>query len=278
MPFLRRFASPYTLFLLAGFLVWALMSASSASADSTAAIAQGFQTTEKNLAAGAVVSLKPGSPNTIELSNTERVNQMVGVVGDKPLLELSDNNLQQVQVVTNGITATLVSDINGDIKTGDKITASPISGVGMKATKSSQVVGTAQADLSSVTTKSQPLNDTSGATQTVRVGTVPVQVAVAFYQPIESASILPAFLQNFANSVAGKDVAVVRVVLAAIILMLAFVSIAVLLYSAVKSSIISIGRNPLSEVAVRKGLLQVGFTIIGILLITLITIYLILIT
>jgi len=68
------------------------------------------------------------------------------------------------------------------------------------------------------------------------------------------------------------------VLLAVIVLLLAFISIAVLLYSAVKSSIISIGRNPLSEGAVRKSLLQVGLTIIGILLITLITIYLILIT
>jgi hypothetical protein len=52
----------------------------------------------------------------------------------------------------------------------------------------------------------------------------------------------------------------------------------VLLYSAVKSSIISIGRNPLSEKAVQKSIFQIGFTVLGILLLTLITIYLILTT
>ncbi len=276
MSVLHRFNRAHLVHLsIGGFLLAAVLSVN-AYAQTTAAIAQGFQTTETNLAPGALVSLQPGNPNSVELANTERISQLVGAIGEKPLLELSDNT-KQVQVVTSGLTATLVSDINGDIKTGDKITASPVNGVGMKATTAIEVVGTAQADLNSVTTSTQAVTDKSGKTQTVKVGTIPVQISVTFYQP-DSNSILPLFLQNFANSIAGRDVAVVRVVLAALILLLAFVSIAVLLYSAVKSSIISIGRNPLSEIAVRKGLLQVGLTIIGILLITLITIYLILIT
>jgi hypothetical protein len=57
-----------------------------------------------------------------------------------------------------------------------------------------------------------------------------------------------------------------------------FVIVGILLYSAVRSSIISIGRNPLSEQAVHKSLFEVGLAIVGVLIFTVIVIYLILTT
>ncbi|MGH7196853.1 MAG: hypothetical protein ACREGJ_03780 [Candidatus Saccharimonadales bacterium] len=247
-------------------------------AEGRGAIAQGFQTSETDVATGALMSLKPGSPNTVELGNIERTDQLIGVVAEKPLIELSQDS-KSVQVVTGGLTLALVSDINGEVKTGDKITASPIAGVGMKATDSIQIVGTAQADLSGAKPTERTITDREGRQQLVRVGLIPVQVNVTFYaSPDDRSTFLPGFLQDFANNIAGHQVSPVRVLIAAGALVLAFASILALLYSAVKSSIISIGRNPLSEVAVRKGLLEVGLTIIGILLLTLIAIYLILTT
>jgi hypothetical protein len=259
--------------------VLVLLSLSSASAaESTAAISQGFKTSENDLAAGALVSLTGGSQSTVQLSNTDRVNQLIGVIGDKPLIELSNND-KEVQVVISGTTLTLVSDINGDIKSGDKITASPINGVGMKANSSALVVGTAQSDLSAVTTTQKTINDKRGQPQTVKVGAVPVQVNVTYYvAPEDKNAFLPPFLQSIANSVAGKDVSPVRVLVSTLVLIFGFLSIAVLLYSSIRSSIISIGRNPLSEGAVRKSLFEVGATALGILLVMLIAIYLVLST
>lgn len=258
--------------------ILALYSFTATQAESTAAISQGFKTTETDLATGALVSLTSGSQSTVQLSNTDRVNQLIGVIGDRPLIELSNND-KEVQVVISGTTLALVSDINGDIKSGDKITASPINGVGMKANASSLVVGTAQDDLASVSTTTRSINDKRGQPQSVKVGAVPVQINVTYYvAPEDKNSFLPPFLQSLANTVAGKEVSAVRVLISSLVLVFGFVSIAVLLYSSIRSSIISIGRNPLSEGAVRKSLFEVGATALGILLVMLIAIYLVLTT
>jgi hypothetical protein len=255
-----------------------LLVSTTVDAEGTAAISQGFKTDESELAIGALVSLTSGSQSTVQLSNTDRVNQLIGVIGDKPLIELSNND-KETQVVISGTTLALVSDINGDVKTGDKITASPINGVGMRTSSSVLAVGTAQADLSSITTTSRSINDKQGKPQTVKVGALPVQVNVTYYAaPQENNSFLPPFLQSVANSVAGKDVSPVRVLVSTLVLAFGFLSIAVLLYSSIRSSIISIGRNPLSEGAVRKSLFEVGATALGILLVMLIAIYLVLST
>lgn len=259
-------------------LVVGLFSVTAARAESTAAISQGFKTNEADLAAGALVSLTSGSQSTVQLTNTQRLNQLIGVIGDRPLIELS-NNGKEVQVVISGTTSALVSDINGDVKSGDKITASPINGVGMKATTSALVVGTAQDDLGSTDTTTRTINDKRGQPQTVKVGALPVQVNVTYYvAPEDKNSFMPAFLQSLANAVAGKEVSAVRVLISSLVLVFGFVSIAVLLYSSIRSSIISIGRNPLSEGAVRKSLFEVGATALGILLVMLIAIYLVLTT
>lgn len=244
-----------------------------------AAIAQGFETTDKNIVPGALVSLKPGDPGKVELSNTERADRLIGVVSENPLIELSNDKSNTIQVVTGGVTGVLVSDVEGELKTGDKISPSPINGIGMRNTGSGMIVGTAQADLSSVKTSEHFITDSTGKVHTVHIGTIPIQVNVTFFAPpSERIDYVPGFLQDIANTVAGKNVTPVRVLAALVVLLVAFVSIAVLLYASVKSSIVSIGRNPLSESSVRKGLLQIGATILAILLFTLITIYLVLTT
>jgi hypothetical protein len=260
--------------LLAFFVVFsnALLNAQGA-----AAISQSFLTADNNLTTGALMSLKTGSNNTAELATIDNVQRLVGVVGNDTLVELGNGT--GTQVVTSGVTLALVSDANGSINAGDKITASPIAGIGQKAITSAQVIGIAQAGLNPAAAQIKTLTAQDGSQVQVHIAKIPVQVNVTFYVPPGSqATFLPAFLQDFANAVSGREVSPVRVVISALILFLAFVSIAVLLYSTVRSSIISIGRNPLSEKAVRKSIFQIGFTVMGILLLTLITIYLILTT
>jgi hypothetical protein len=257
-------------------LVMLVLMMSSMSVRGASSIAQGFLTDDSNVVSGAIASLKAGTANTVELATVENVDSMLGVAGTDSLIELSGGQ-GKVQIVTSGQTAVLVSDIAGTIKVGDKITASPIAGVGMKAMTSTVVIGTAQANLSSVKTESREVVSRSGKKQTVHIAAIPVQVDKVFYAaPDDTNSFLPPVLQSFAASLAGHQVSAVRVTLAGILVLLLFVVVTVLLYSAVRSSIISIGRNPLSESAVQKSLLQVGLTIVGILLFTVIVIYLIL--
>lgn len=245
-------------------------------AQGVSSIAQGFQTTDTNIVEGALVSLKSDTPNSVELANPERADQLIGIVGENPLIELSDGT-NSVQVVTSGVTQALVSDINGNVQPGDKITASPIEGVGMKATQTGVVVGTAQANLEEVNTSERTITDKEGKQQTVKIGVVPVQVDTVFFTGIASgSSFVPGVLQELANSIAGHQVSALRIMIAALLLLLLLVSVVVLIYSSVRSSIISIGRNPLSENAVHKSLLQVGLTTVGLLAFTVILVYLIL--
>lgn len=257
-------------------LVVALLGVSSLSAQGVSSIAQGFETADKNTVSGAIVGLKNGSPNTVELSNVTNLDQMVGVVGNKSVIELSSGT-SGVQVVTNGVTPTLVSDINGDVKSGDKITASPLAGVGMRATNSTLVIGSALGDLSSAKKETRTITDKDGKQVEVRIGAVAVQIDKVFYEaPSDQNTFLPPALQDFADGLAGHKVSPVRVVVAALLVVFLFAAVTILLYSAVRSSIISIGRNPLSESAVRKSLMQVGLTVTGIFVFTTIVIYLIL--
>jgi hypothetical protein len=265
--------------LLAGVVSLTLLPLSAgASAADTTAISQGF-VVKGEVTTGALVSFADTAErNTVQAANSETVEKLVGVIGQKPLVELSDGT-KQTQVVTNGAVLALVSDINGDIKSGDKITASPVSGIGMKAVESVQVVGTAQQDFSDAQQVSeQRAVNSEGVSQTIRVGLLPIQVNVAYYQaPEDELAFLPAFLQRFANAVAGRSVGPIRVLISLVLLLAGFGGVAVLLSSSVGSSIISIGRNPLSAQAVHRSLFEVGAIALGVLLVMLIAVYLVLV-
>lgn len=241
------------------------------------AIAQQFQTSTSDITPASLVSIEKENPDSVELSSLANPDRLAGVVSNDPLIELS-NGESGVRVVTGGMTVLLVSDLNGTVETGDKITASPILGVGMKATSAAVVVGTAQASLKNVQTESRDVQDRDGKTRSVKIGIVPVQVSVAFYSPDnkKDSAFVPPFLQSLANKVTGKNVSPVRVLVAALILLLMFLSITVLLYSSVRSSIISIGRNPLSESAVRKSLGEVGLSVAAVLVFAVVVVYLVL--
>src|SRR2546430_1246947 len=102
--------------------------------QTSSSIAQGFQadTINGDIVPGALVSIKPGTSHTVELATPDTSDQLVGVVDKNPLVSISGDN-QEAQVVLSGTTSVLVSDINGAIHSGDKITPSPIAGVGMLA-------------------------------------------------------------------------------------------------------------------------------------------------
>jgi hypothetical protein len=247
-----------------------------ASAQGSSSIGQHFDTKDTAVTPASLVSFAGDDSKSVELSRIDQASRIAGVVGSKPLIELSESG-GGIQVVTSGTTLTLVSDINGNISTGDKITISPIMGVGMRATENGVVVGTAQGSLADTSTETRELTDQAGKKQKVKIGLVAVQVAVAFYSPDDgSTSFLPTFMQEVANRVSGRNVSPIRVLIAALLLLLTFLSIVVLLYSSVRSSIISIGRNPLSERAVRKSLFQVGLTILTVLIFATVIIFLIL--
>jgi len=113
----------------------------------------------------------------------------------------------------------LVSDINGSVMAGDQITASPINGVGMKATDSAKVVGIAQDNLAGSQDSKQSYTDKKGHKHSVLLGQVPIIVNVSYYfkQPVKT--LIPTALQNVANALAGKPVNSLPISLASVSLL-----------------------------------------------------------
>ncbi|HSW79350.1 MAG TPA: hypothetical protein VLG47_01085 [Candidatus Saccharimonadales bacterium] len=242
-------------------------------------ISQGFKTTDPNISTGSLISVTTKGGNIAGLANTKNVPNMVGVAGNKPLIELSNSNENNLKVIVSGSTAALVSDINGTVNFGDKITASPIDGLGMKAVNSGEIVGTAQTDLKSVQTVTKSVTKSDGSKSTIKVGVIPLEVNVSYYTAPDRSAVsqyLPAFMQSLANSISGKQVSPWRVLIGSIALLLGFAASMVMLYSSVRSNMISIGRNPLARGALHKGFLDVAMFAVGVLLITMVATFIIL--
>jgi hypothetical protein len=245
------------------------------------AISQSYATDSKDVAKGALISATAGRAGNVELANsTTNVSKLLGIAADKSLVEFTTEGKANIQVVTSGTAQALVSDINGSVKAGDKITASPVSGIGMKAIFATEVVGTAQADLSSVTTVKQQVAGLEGNQEQISVGLLPVSVGIGYYSPPggagNAASFVPGILQSLANTVAGRPVSPVRVLFATAIMLLGFAIAGMMLNTAIRGGMTSIGRNPLAERVVRQGVREIVVAAIIIIVLTVTVVYLIL--
>jgi hypothetical protein len=237
-------------------------------------ISQGYSSSEK-LPLGSIVSLEKNTSDTVVASTTSNSDNIFGVVinPESSLLTLT-NQQSQVQVATSGTVQVLVSDINGKITQGDHITASPISGVGMKATGNVRVIGVSQGDLGGGS--KQSYKDKDGKEQSVTLGEVPVLVNVAYYFKEPEKTVVPTALQSVANALAGKSVGTVPVIISAAIFLVMLIVVSSLIYSMIRSSIISVGRNPMSQSAIYRNLIQLSALVLIILSVGFSSIYMVL--
>ncbi len=253
------------LLLLAGVLAMVALLTSPLMAAST--MTQGF-ISPKPVKDGELVSTN-NNPGIIQKATTANADSMVGVaaVGESALLSVT-TTANEVPVATAGIANAILSTANGDIKVGDKITASPLEGVGAKAVKTARVIGVAQASLDAKTpgaTKTK-VKDKSGKEREVYIAKVPILVSLSWYMLGEGKpNLVPSFLQSIANAIAGRQVSTLPLTIGVIILVITIMSAGVITFTATRSSIISIGRNPLSRGSVIGSLIQVMFLVIGIL-------------
>lgn len=238
-------------------------------------ISQGYSTKD-DLSLGSIVSLEKNSSDHVTAAVASNADSILGVVinSDSSLLALTNDTKEQVQIATSGTVPVIVSDINGEIHQGDHITASPLKGVGMKATANVRIVGIAQGGMKNAT--KQTYKDKSGKEHTVTLGEVPVTVNVAYFFKEPEKTVVPTALQNVANALAGKTVSTLPIVLSAAVFLIMLIIVSSIIYSMIKSSIISIGRNPMSQAAVYRDLIQLSSLVIAILAVGLISIYFIL--
>jgi hypothetical protein len=247
----------------------------------SASLSQAYATTTP-IAVGSLVSLDAKSTGSVVVADLNNTGRLFGVVvtPSSASISLGGGTSGQVQVATNGNANVLVTTAGGPIKVGDPIAVSPIAGVGQKAGARVRIIGTAQADFDGsgdIVTK-RTIEDGSGKRE-VAIGQIPVVVAVATSTKEDgtdtTSSMIPSWAQGLTNTLAGKNVSPVRVIIAALILIVSLITVAVLLYAAVRNSIISIGRNPLSRKSVLAGLLQVIVIAIVILAVAAVAMYLV---
>ena len=268
----RRLGRRFTAVLA---LAVALMPVAGVAALTT--ISQGYTATSQ-LPVGSIVSLKNNTSDIVNAASTANVDSIIGVVinNNDSLLQLSTGQSGQVQVATSGVIQTLVSNINGSIAQGDEITASPISGVGMKATSDIKVVGIAQASMTSQNSSPESYTGKNGQKQSVLVGEIPVLVNVSYFYKLPDKTIIPSAIQNIADALAGKQVNTTPILMSIGVFIVTLIVVVSIVYSMIHSSIISVGRNPLSQSAIYRDILQLSALVVGILMVAVVLIYMIL--
>lgn len=230
--------------------------------------------TDKTIPLGSLVALDGDSADKVIPADPDSVKNLIGVtINDSTPLVLTSGNSNSALVATSGIAPTLVSNINGEIELGDQITASPIAGVGMKATTNTKVIGVAQSQVSSKKTETVNVN---GKDEEIEIGEIRLLVSVGYHYQEPEKTLIPLASQNIANAMAGKKVDPLPIIISLIIFIVTMIIVISLVYSIVRSSIISVGRNPLAQSAVYRNAIQMSVLVLAIIAVATIAIYLIL--
>jgi hypothetical protein len=102
--------------------------------------------TKQDLIPGELVQTSLGLISGVERSNIESASTLLGVVSTNPAILLGEGiqtDEKLVEIALAGRVPVIVSNENGQIKSGDPITISTIPGVGAKASDSGYIIGTA---------------------------------------------------------------------------------------------------------------------------------------
>ena len=230
--------------------------------------------TDKTIPLGSLVALDGDSADKIIPADTNSVKNLIGVtINDSSPLVLTSGNSNSALVATSGIAPTLVSNLNGEIELGDQITASPIAGVGMKATTNTKIIGVAQSQVSGKKTETVTAD---GHEEKIEVGEIRLLVSVGYHYQEPEKTLIPTALQNIANAMAGKKVDPLPIIISLIIFIVTMIIVISLVYSIVRSSIISVGRNPLAQSAVYRNAIQMSVLVLAIIAVATVAIYLVL--
>jgi hypothetical protein len=243
-------------------------------------VTQGYKS-DSLLQRGTTVSLDAEDSSKVIAVTKENETRIHGVVvaSNDSALTLSDQ-LEKTFVATIGRFDVLVSTEGGAIEQGDFLAVSNFIGIVKKATAADRyTIGTAleSFDGNQNALSTADLKDSTESVSKVTIGRVLVDLNAGSNPLLQTPEAnLPEILKKASELIAGKQVSAVRVYIGTIILIAASGISGSLLYSGVKSSIISIGRNPLSKKSITKSLFQIIITAIIIFLIGLFGVYLLL--
>jgi hypothetical protein len=233
---------------------------------------------------GTIVQLTGKNANEVKVATQAELQNMFGVTVDRNQLplSLSSGNLKnETFVAVSGTYNVLVSTQGGNIAVGDYVTLSSVNGVAMKASdKEKTVFGRAAGgfDDKGVVLGTTTLKDKDGKTdKTVQLGSIPVTIDIKRNPNIKSTKVnLPDILQRAGQAIAEKEISPLRMYLSLGITVVSLIAAIAVLYGGVRSSVISIGRNPMTKKSIFRALMEVILTSLLILIVGLFAVYLLL--
>lgn len=239
---------------------------------------QGYATND-NLLRGSVVSRNAEDPNIMDGATLDTLQDLFGVVvqSDETAISITSDTAG-VFVASSGRFEVLVSNINGEVNEGDYITASGLKGFAMKADDRQELI-VGQALQTFDTTDEQRILSTqsvtteAGETFDVAIGRILVEVNVG-KNPVRGTTAVPEWLQQFSIAIAGEVVSPIRIYSSLIVLLITFGLGGSVIYAGIRTSMVAIGRNPLSKRSVLKGFTRVAATAIVIFLTGFFAVYL----
>lgn len=238
-----------------------------------ASISESFSSDE-DLVIGAVISINQADTSKVELASDATAPYIAGVVTENTsgLITVS-NNGDNVFAAVAGETSLLVSDINGEIKSGDLLIPSIIEGVAMKSSSQDNeyIIGVALQDFDS---SSDSNNTETIDGQDVAIGSIQSRLLLGEVSPVESSGSL---IENIGTAITGEQVQSYRVIISSAIFLAGIIASSIMLFGAIKGSFNSLGRNPLAAKSIYSSLFRVTLISSGIMLATVLIAYVVLV-
>lgn len=215
------------------------------------------------------------SENGLVRATQEYDIRIFGILQDLPIIVNRDLDAGGEPVIRSGVAQINVTTLNGSIKYGDYITASPIPGKGQKATRSGYVIGVSLASF----------NESSGEKVTFEEkeyasGKIPIAVKVE-YAEIDNPRFLDRIFSYLGISLLSyiRDPQqfglVIRYIVAGLAILLSFTFGFLTFSRSISKAIEAIGRNPLAKEAIQLGMLFNIFLMIVIAVLGLVAAFLI---
>lgn len=240
-------------------------------------VTRGYQSSQP-VQRGMLVAVSLDDADRVEPLTYASLDRLKGVVvqkNDSPVTLSSDD--KKIFVASSGDFEVLVSDQNGPISKGDYITISALEGIGMKADDTQPVV------VGRAATEFKGTNDSIGSTSIesgspYKFGRIQANISISRNPllKVPEQNDIPKFLTSIGETVADKPVNPLRIYLALALFLATVGVVGFMLYGGVRSSLVAIGRNPLSKKTILRGLFQVVIVSLGIFIMGLFGVYLLL--
>jgi len=210
-------------------------------------IAQYFEIKDPEIKKGDIVSFKN---KEIFRSNNPYDENIIGIIGENPILVFGKETERSVPVVSYGKTLVRVTNQNGEIKKGDFITSSSKPGVGQKATESGFVVGRALADFNE------------------EEGLIPVFVSIQYLNLSSKRPTFGGIIQEILSALKVPENVpeVLRYTFAIFLAGMSFLFGFLFFLRTLREGIVGISRNPLAKRSIQTAMI---LNLIGIFVLTL---------